>query len=78
MLRIKIATPQETLFNDQSETITVKTIDGVITILPRHVPLVSPIKSGYYQIGDQARVDVSEAMLIVNDQSEVTILITNK
>ena len=46
MLKIKIASPDKTFFNDDAYSITIKTIDGVITVLPNHVPLVSIIKGG--------------------------------
>ncbi len=75
MLNIKIATPDKTLFDGESQQIIVKTIDGVITVLPRHVPVVSPIADGYYII-DNNQVDIKKAMLVIGDDSTVTILIS--
>lgn len=75
MLNVKIATPDATLYDGTTNSITVKTIDGVMNVLPRHVPVISPIVNGYYKIDDQ-QVDVANAMLIITDKSEVTILIS--
>ncbi len=75
MLNIKIATPDATLFDGTAESITVKTIDGVLNVLPRHVPVISPIVNGYFKINGET-TEVKNAMLIVSDNSEVTILIS--
>lgn len=46
MLRVKVITPEKTLFDEIVESVTVPTTTGVITVLHKHVPLVSTIKGG--------------------------------
>ncbi len=77
MLTIKIATPDETLFDGQASDISIKTIDGVLSVLPKHVPVISPIVDGYYVLNGK-REDIKEGMLIVNDNSLVTILVSQR
>ncbi len=75
MLKVKIATPEKTLFNDELNQIIIETVDGVITVLPRHVPVISAIKNGFYMINKE-KTEVKNAMLIISDKSDVTILIS--
>ena len=43
MITLKIASPSGKIYNGTCGRVQVKTTDGVITILPKHVPLVSVI-----------------------------------
>src|SRR3989344_3975517 len=43
---LKIVTPEKVLFNQKVSQVSVATIQGEITILPHHLPLVSQLKSG--------------------------------
>lgn len=53
MLNVKIATPSEKIFDGQLSEISIKTIDGVMTILPNHVNFISTIENGYVRFNDQ-------------------------
>ena len=46
MLNFKIVTPAGVIYHDQVEQVTVPTTSGEITILPRHIPIVSVLKAG--------------------------------
>lgn len=45
-LNFQIITPDKTVFKDEVDSITIPTIDGQITILPGHIPLVSITSPG--------------------------------
>src|SRR3989338_10722656 len=46
MLHVKIITPEKAVFEDDIESLTCQTIDGEITILPQHVPLLTLLRDG--------------------------------
>lgn len=46
MLNFKIVTPAGVIYHDQVEQVTVPTTSGEITILPKHIPIVSVLKAG--------------------------------
>ena len=45
-INLKIATPERVVFKDEVDSITLPTMQGQITILPNHIPLISVLKSG--------------------------------
>lgn len=45
-LKIKLVTPEKTIFEDEIDQATLMTENGQITILPNHIPLVSILKPG--------------------------------
>ena len=46
MLHLAIITPEKTAYEGDVESVTVETGDGEITVLPKHIPLVSTILPG--------------------------------
>lgn len=46
MLKIKVVTPDKILIDEVIDSVSVPTTTGVITVLNKHVPLVSTIKAG--------------------------------
>lgn len=46
MLKLKIVTPDKVLVDEIIDSVTVPTESGVITVLNKHIPLVSTIKAG--------------------------------
>lgn len=46
MLSIQIITPERTVFTGEAKGITLPGIDGELTILPGHIPLISLLKTG--------------------------------
>ena len=77
MINLKIASPNSTIFDGQVSKVTVKTIDGVMTILPRHIPLVSIIENGYVAIDGGAKIDVIAGFITMDDKSNLSILISH-
>ena len=45
-LQLKIITPEKLVFEETVDQVTLPAMDGEITILPGHIPLVTALKSG--------------------------------
>ncbi len=75
MITLKIASPSGKIYNGTCGRVQVKTTDGVITILPKHVPLVSVILNGYVIIDNETKYEISNGMVTVNENSQVDILV---
>ena len=45
-LKLKIVTPEKLVLEEQVSSVTLPTLEGEITILPEHVPIVAGLKSG--------------------------------
>jgi len=45
-LKLKIATPEKVIMNEEVEKISVPTTMGEITVLPDHIPLITELGSG--------------------------------
>lgn len=77
MLKFKIVTPEKTVYENDIFQVSVPTMEGEITILPHHIPLVSILKSGELKIkdkdGDNA-IAVSGGFLEVRGDNEIVIL----
>lgn len=46
MLKIKVVTPDKILLDEVIDSVSIPTTSGVITVLSKHIPLVSTIKAG--------------------------------
>lgn len=46
MLKIKVVTPDKILLDEVIDSVSIPTTSGVITVLNKHIPLVSTIKAG--------------------------------
>ena len=45
-LQLIITTPERIVYQDTVDSVTLPTVDGEITVLPHHIPLVSVLKAG--------------------------------
>ena len=45
-IKIKIVTPERTVYEDEVSQTTLPTIDGEVTILPDHIPYITALKAG--------------------------------
>ncbi len=45
-MKLNIITPERIVYSDDIDQITIPTMDGEITVLPHHVPLVGILKAG--------------------------------
>ncbi|MFV0246974.1 MAG: hypothetical protein ACK5HS_03470 [Mycoplasmatales bacterium] len=76
MLKVKIASTTEKIYDGELEQITVKTDAGVLTILPSHVPLITTITEGYVKYKGKT-IDVKKGGLNVSGDNTVQIIISN-
>jgi F-type H+-transporting ATPase subunit epsilon len=49
-IELKIVTPEKVIYDSPVESVSFPTMDGEITILPNHVPLISALKPGELKI----------------------------
>lgn len=73
MLNVKIATPSDKIFDGELSTITIQTTDGVITVLPNHVPFITTIVNGYVQFNDQ-KVTIAKGGVVLDNNGNLNIL----
>lgn len=77
MLRLVIITPEKTAYEGDVESVTVETGDGEITMLPKHIPLVSTVVPGSLiarKKGEQHLFAVSRGLIEV-DAKGVRVLV---
>lgn len=75
-MKLNIITPERIVFSDDVDQVTIPTMDGEITVLPHHIPLVGLLKAGELIIkkGDEIiPLAVSGGMLQVRADG-ITIL----
>jgi len=80
MIKFKIVTPEKVVYEDEIIQVTIPTIDGEITVLENHIPLVSVLKSGDLIIKDkdgEHHMAVAGGFLEVNANNEIVILADN-
>jgi len=53
-LNLTIVTPEKTVYEAQVERVTVPTDAGEITVLARHIPMITTIKSGAMRVIDES------------------------
>lgn len=73
MLNVKIATPSSKIFEGSLESITIQTTDGVVTVLPNHVPFISTIEGGYVKYGEET-VNLKKGAVILSENNELQVL----
>ncbi len=76
-LQLTIATPSSTVYSDVVDQITLTTTSGEITILPRHIPLVSHLKTGHVMIkkdGKETYFAIDGGILEVRHNNSVVVL----
>lgn len=55
-IKFQIITPEKVVFNEEIDSITLPTVDGEITVLPNHIPLISVTKPGEIMIRKDGEV----------------------
>lgn len=76
-LHLKMHTPERTVYDADVEQITLPTMDGEITILPHHIPLISVLKPGEMRVikdGAEIPMAVAGGFIEVRPDSSVDIL----
>lgn len=76
-INIHIAKVDQVLFTGNSVSVTLPAIEGEVTILPNHIPLVTPLKAGRITVrtqdGEQI-FDIAGGILEVS-KTGVTVLL---
>ncbi|MCE3234724.1 MAG: synthase epsilon subunit [Vampirovibrio sp.] len=75
-MKLKIVTPERIVVEEEVEAVYGKTIDGMIGILPKHVPVVTPLEIGvmsYVKNGQKLPLAVMGGLLSTDGKS-VTVL----
>ncbi len=82
MLRLKVITPDKVIIDEIVDNISIPTTSGMITVLDRHIPLVSTIKVGEMIVrkgGDEIGYAVYKGLVDVRphkkDETEVVVLL---
>ncbi|MBF8280557.1 MAG: F-type H +-transporting ATPase subunit epsilon [Candidatus Magasanikbacteria bacterium] len=73
----EITTPERTVFKEDVDQITLPTLQGEITVLPHHLPLVSVIKPGTIRIlknGAEEWLAVAGGFIEVRPDNRVIVL----
>lgn len=77
LLKLKIVTPDEVLFQGKVKKLSTETLEGKIEILPMHSPLIAALKSTTSKMikddGEEMQLSSSEGILKVNNE-EVLML----
>jgi len=76
-LSLKVVTPEDVVYEDVADSISVMTEAGEVTVLPNHIPLVSNLQPGEARIkkdGATHYLAVSGGFLQVHSGTEVVIL----
>jgi F-type H+-transporting ATPase subunit epsilon len=75
-MQLKIVTPERTVVEDEVDAVYCKTTDGMVGILPKHVPLVTPLEVGvmtFVKNGKKSPLAVMGGLLNTDGKS-VTVL----
>ncbi|MEK7523880.1 MAG: ATP synthase F1 subunit epsilon [Patescibacteria group bacterium] len=75
-IQFKIVTPERIVFEDTVDAIILPTIEGEITVLPHHIPLVSLLKAGVLRIQkgkEETPLAVSSGVIEVDGERVVVL-----
>lgn len=73
----KITTPEREVYSDKVDQVSLPTLEGEITILPNHLPLVSVLVPGEVRLvrdGEESLMAVSGGFIEVRPKSRVVVL----
>jgi F-type H+-transporting ATPase subunit epsilon len=76
-LQLTIATPSRKIYSDEVEQITLTTTSGEITILPKHVPIISHLETGHVMVkkdGKETYFAIDGGILEVRHDNSVIVL----
>ncbi len=76
-IKFQIITPERVVFSEDVDQVTMMTATGEITVLPRHIPLVTVLRPGelrYKQNGEEKTIAVSGGFAEVKPDNSLVIL----
>ncbi len=74
---VTIAKVHENLFAGEAQSLSVPTTEGIVTILPKHQPLVANIKAGVIvvrTVSEEKRFNVTDGVLEVSGNQATVLL----
>ncbi len=77
LLQFKLVTPEKVVFEKKVSQVTLPTMDGEISILPGHIPLVAELVPGIAMLREHNETEdvaVSGGFIQVDNQANVTVL----
>lgn len=77
LLQFKLITPERVVFEKKVSQVTLPTMDGEITILPNHIPLVAELVPGVAMLKEHNQAEdvaVSGGFIQVDKSGNVTVL----
>lgn len=77
-LQLKVVSQERELLDTSVDLITAPTVEGEITILPGHIPLVTRLNPGELRYGNERQNDsivVSRGFLTVAADNQVTVMV---
>src|SRR3989339_208769 len=80
MLKFKIATPEKIVYENEIKQVSIPTLTGEITILPKHRPLVTIVQAGEMRLVDnngEQVMAIAGGFVEVKANGEVTVLADN-
>ncbi len=75
-IHFKIVTPERVVFEEDVDAVTLPTVEGEITVLPHHIPLVSLLKAGEVLIkkgNEKIPLAVSSGVIEVDGKNIVVL-----
>lgn len=76
-MQFQIITPERVVSSEEIEQVSVPTLDGEITVLPHHIPLVSVLKPGelkYKKNDEEFSLAISGGFLEIREGGNVVVL----
>jgi len=76
-IKFQITTPEREVYSDEVDQVTLPTLDGEITVLPNHLPLVSVLVPGEAKVirdGEETLMAVSGGFIEIQHDSKVIVL----
>ena len=78
LIDFEITTPERAVFSRKIRQVTLPTLEGEITVLPGHVPLVAPVQAGELRIvdekGEEVLMAVSGGFLTIHPDDRIVVL----
>ena len=78
VLDFEITTPERVAFKASAKQVTLPTVEGEITVMPGHVPLVAPVKAGELRVigedGTETLMAVAGGFVTVEPNGRLVVL----
>jgi F-type H+-transporting ATPase subunit epsilon len=78
LIDFEITTPERAVFREKIRQVSIPTLEGEITVLPDHVPLVAPVLAGELRLldekGGEILMAVSGGFVTIHPDGHVVVL----